>query len=444
MIRLLIISTQKHKELGEFLAARGAFEIVGCYSSLSTNAVDIQNNILKVDKTLYLYQDDGTPDINIRSDMQMLQCMLENNSFFVPGEIVFMTQNTHQGKQAERYFISVMEACGYSDYSVLSIDGQISFSSVYADLLGVSTANDFKNKYTTLWRAERHSDSSFAYSPKNDKNLLLEPFVFDNLKKYEEQSRVVVRTSFNVEFKDGFMPDVASVVNPNLSSLYVTDLINDNNVNIVTGKSKSGVSVWTCALAASSVYKGLSVLIMDYTSNSDIGSTFKQFGKKYTFFPMKEMLHLQTAGSGISVCGIHNDREEKIKMNFLQKIMNSKRSLWDVVLLALDTVLVPSVYPLLQRQINKVLLTTVPRHPDVVELQKFIKIFEKKNIFVILNESLDIPSVSYLTQQEVKDILIFFEPKVVKSYKFTHLDLKGGLYDSILKKQGGGCNGGNS
>ena len=102
MIRLLVISTQQHKELSKFLVARGAFEIAGCYSSLSTNAVDIQNNILKVDKTLYLYQDDkdGTSGINIRSDMQMLQGMLQNNSFFVPGEIVFMTQNTLQGTQA--------------------------------------------------------------------------------------------------------------------------------------------------------------------------------------------------------------------------------------------------------------------------------------------------------------------------------------------------------
>lgn len=435
MIRLLIISTQKHKELGEFLTARGAFEIVGCYNSLSANAVDIQNNILKVDKTLYLYQDDkdGTLDINIRSDMQMLQGMLKNNSFFVPGEIVFMTQNTLQGKQAERYFISVMEACKYSDYSIFSINEQISFSSVYANLLGVSTSNDFKNKYTTLWRAERNSDSSLAYRAKDDKNLLLEPFVFENLKKYEDQKQIVVRTSSNVEFRDSFEPVVATAVNPNLSSLNVTDLINDNNVSMITGKSKSGLSTWTCALAASAAYRGQSVLIMDYTSNSDIGGIFKQFGKEYTFVSMKQMLRIQSAVNGISVCGIRNDREEKIKMNFLQKMLNTKRSLWDAVLLAVDVTLVPSVYTLVQRQLNKILLTVVPRHPDVIELQKFIKVFGKKDIFVILNESLDVPLTAYLTQQEVKDILIFFEPKVVKSYKFTNLDLKGGLYDSLLK-----------
>ncbi len=435
MIRLLVISTQQHKELSKFLVARGAFEIAGCYSSLSTNAVDIQNNILKVDKTLYLYQDDkdGTSGINIRSDMQMLQGMLQNNSFFVPGEIVFMTQNTLQGNQAEKYFISVMEACGYNDYSVLSINGQISFSEVYANLLGVSTTNDFKNKYTTLWRAERNSDSSFAYKAKDDKNLLLEPFVFDNLKKYEDQKQVVVRTSSNIEFKDSFEPGIAAAANPNMGVLPVADLINDNNVSLITGKSKSGLSVWTCALAVSAAYRGNSVLIMDYTSNGDIGVTFKQFGREFSFIQMKQMLRMQEAADGISVCGIRNDREEKVKMNFLQKMINTKRILWDVVLLAVDGLFVKQAYTLVQRQLNKIFLTVIPRHPDVVELQKFIKVFREQDIFVILNESLDVPSVTYLTQQEVKDVLIFFKPKVVKSHKFMNLDLKGGLYDSLLK-----------
>ncbi|MFG6347703.1 MAG: hypothetical protein K1W15_03175, partial [Lachnospiraceae bacterium] len=137
--------------------------------------------------------------------------------------------------------------------------------------------------------------------------------------------------------------------------------------------------------------------------------------------------------TGISVCGIRNDREEKVKMNFLQKMINTKRILWDVVLLAVDGLFVKQAYTLVQRQLNKIFLTVIPRHPDVVELQKFIKVFREQDIFVILNESLDVPSVTYLTQQEVKDVLIFFKPKVVKSHKFMNLDLKGGLYDSLLK-----------
>ena len=89
MIKLLLVSSLRSKELGDFLTERGAFEVDGCYSSLSADVAEIQNQIIKVDKTLYLYQldDEGNSNVNIRADMQVLQGLLDNNTFFNPGEI---------------------------------------------------------------------------------------------------------------------------------------------------------------------------------------------------------------------------------------------------------------------------------------------------------------------------------------------------------------------
>ena len=437
MIRLLVISTSQYKELGKFLANRGTFSIEGCYNSLSSNAVDVQNNILKVDKTLYLYQpEESGMNVNIRADMQILQKMISENAFFVPGEIVFMTQNTEQCKQAERYFVSVMEACKYTNYTIYSEEENLSFTAVYNNLLGVTTASSVRNQYKTLWRAERDSDSSFAYKPQNDSNLILEPFVFGNLKKFEEQKQIAAKTASNAVFKDSGNEMLPEENSPKFGQIDVNNRLLQTSISLISGKSKSGTSVWSCALAVSTKSVGKKVLLLDYTSNSDIGDTLTKFGVPFSFVNMKEMLKNNIfVTEDITVFGTRNDKEERVKYNFLQKLLTKSDLIWDEILIATDNFSLDIIYPIVRRLLNKVLLTTVPRHSDVIEMQKYINVLKEEEVLVILNESLNVGSEQFLTQQQVKELLIVLKPKVVKSHIFTDLNLKGNLYNSILRRE---------
>lgn len=434
MIKLLIISSLRSKELGEFLTQRGTFDVEGCYTSLSADAANIQNQIIKVDKTLYLYQldEDGNSNVNIRSDMQVLQNLLKNNTFFNPGEIIFMTQNTLQCAQAEKYFTTVMTACNYDNYSIKRIEGQLSFSEIYSGLMGISINENFKNTYKPLYRVERNSDSSTAYEQQDDFYLSLEPFNFDQLKSYNDRKTLAAKTSSTIPFKDTPV-DTERFQNPDFTQLKIDDGILRNNINLLTGKSKSGLTTWTIAFAASAASEGKSVLILDFTSNSDVKPMMENSGIKINIVTIKEMLRKTKEGStGISVCSIRNDREERIKLNFLQRYFSIASGQYDVVLLPVEPKYFEQVHTLLREQINKVLFTVVPRRTDVVELQQYIKCIEGEDVMVLMNECVNLTHDSYISQQEVKKLLVFFNPRVVSSCTFKDFNLKGTLYNKIL------------
>lgn len=437
MIKLLIVSSMKSRELGDFLAQRGTFEIADCYDSLSANVMNIQNSIIRVDKMLYLYQldDNGNSNVNIRADMQLLQNMLQNTAFFSPGEIVFMTQNDEQCKQAERYFISVMESCRYEDYSVKKIDEKISFSAVYSSLMGITENLNFRNIYKPLWRAERGSDSSFAYEAQDDSDLLLEPFTFDNLKKFQNQRKLATKTASTFEIRDTAETEIEKFKSPTFGSIDVDPSVVNTNVSILTGKSKTGLSIWTGALAVSACHEGRSVLIIDYTSNKDLMATLQAYSIKFNKLKMQELLKSFAVDKEIYVCKARNEHEENVKLEFIQYYFQKNASQFDEVLIAIDFAFFENVYRTVKGQLNKVLLTTVPKHADVVELQKYVKLLQGEEVVVIMNECIKMESEAFLDQQGVKNLLAFFNPKVVKSFYFKSLQVKGNLYNKILKRE---------
>lgn len=438
MIKLLIVSSLKSKELGEFLAQRGTFEIYKCYDSLSNNVADIQNSIVKVDKMLYLYQldDNGNSNINIRSDMQLLQTMLLNAAFFSPGEIVFMTQDDEQCKQAERYFISVMESCHYKNYSIKKIEEKISFSAVYSSLMGITENASFRNVYKPLWRAERGSDSSFAYEAQDDSDLLLEPFVFDNLKKYQQQKNLAAKTSSTFEVRDSTELGVEKFKSPVFGQIDIDESPIKANVSILTGKSKSGLSIWTSALAVSAKHEGKSVLVIDYTSNKDVMGTLESYSIDFTKLKMQDLLRGFAADKDLFVCKARNEREDDVRLDFVRYYVQRGVTQFDEVLIAVDRYLFNQVYNIVKGQINKILLTVVPKHADVVELQRYVNLLKGEDIVILMNECVKMGQESFLEPQGVKDLLVFFNPKVVQSIQFDSLQVKGNLYNKILRREG--------
>lgn len=443
MIRLLVVSNLRCKELSEFLERRGTFEVAACLQSLALGLADIQNRIIDVDKMLYLYQLDSDDDssINIRSDMEMLSSLLRNGSFFSPGEIVFMIQNSTKPEylQAERYFMSVMETTGYSDYSVKKIDGTISFSAVYDSMMGITVNASFKNSYNVLWRAERNSDSDIAYEAQDDHDLLLEPFTFENVERYFNQKSIVAKTGSSVEFKDGYNYEKNKFSDPDFGKFRVDSILAGPSINIISGKSKSGLSIWACALAASAKFAGKNVFIIDYTSNSDISETFRQFGIQHDNVSMKEFLSgKENSGSLISVCAPHNDREDTVKVNFLQRTLRmfSNKS-YNVVIVAVCIEMFPQVISLTNRKMDNTFLTVIPRHSDVVELQRYANILENCRVSVILNKSLAFDNDNYISPAEVKNILALYNPRIVGSVVFENLNIKDNLFNGLIVKEDG-------
>ena len=432
MIKILIISNVRCKELGSFITQRGAFRVDGCYSSISENVMDIQNKIIEVDKTLYLYQPEESAT-NIRADMQVLQTMLETNSFFKPGEIIFVTRTTPQCKQAEKYFVTVMNSCGYKDYSVKIIEGAISFSVIYDNLIGLSSSTDFKNTYSTLYRKERNVKSSIAYEKQDDSGLILEPFNFESLENYENQKKLVTDATSSITFKDDTDGKVAGFNRPGFGRLDITDAAGGPPVVMLTGKAKSGLSTWTSALAVSSAKAVHGVLVMDYTSNSDVSKHLVDEKISFTECRMKNILERRDNADGISVCTYHNDAEYLVRLNFLKNIFCSAALKQSIVLIPVDYHDFARTYTMLKGEIAKVIFTVTPRHSDVIELLDFVDLIDCADVLAILNKCVQMKGEEIMSQEQVKEALALFNAKVAKNYHFDSINVGTGLYIAMLQ-----------
>ena len=148
---------------------------------------------------------------------------------------------------------------------------------------------------------------------------------------------------------------------------------------------------------------------------------------------MKDLLRKSSAAEvGLEVCSIVNDREEQVKLNFLQRFLNLNGNRYDVILIPVAENNFRQVYSLVQESLNKVFFTVVPRRTDVVELQKYIHCVKESKVMILLDECVSLVHDSYIAQEEVKKILSFFNPKVVSSYVFKDFKLKPTLYNKIL------------
>lgn len=436
MIKLLVISNFKSKELGDFLQKRGTFEIEGAFDSISSHAVDIQNGVLAVDKTLYLYRSseggDSFSNTSIREDMQFLQDMLQTTSFFNPGEIVFMTNDDPQCKQAVRYFMSVMKNCKYEQFSVKTFNSTIAYSDVYNNLLGVTENQNFKNSYSKLYRVERDADSSVAYAKQDDSNLVIEPFDFKTVERYEEQKEVIQSTASMTHYHDESSFTVESLDNPKMHGMSVQDTFSGPELYLLTGKSKSGLSTWASAMASSALSGGKKVLVIDYTDNQEIFSTLETGKIPVVFHHFKEMLlDVKPVTDKVNICSFENDREHSVRMNLIRNLFGNSRLHYDTVLIAASQHDFNTLLTLLQSRINKIFFTTVPRHYDVVELQKYVVGLNDISTVVILNDCMNFMNDQLLTQEQVKDLLLFMNPKVVKSLTFRDLNVGPKLFEAL-------------
>lgn len=431
MDKILVISNVRCSELGKFIEQRGTFKVAGCYNSLSENVVDIQNRIFEVAKTIYLYQpEEGAT--NIRADMQVLQTMIKGNSFFKPGEIVFMTRTSPQCRQAERYFVSVMDECRKQDYSIKRMDGAISFSDVYDNLMGISASDDFKNTYKTYYRAERNSESSVVYEGQDDSDLIIEPYSFANLNDYNKQKELLVNMSSSVLYKDDDVDGIKQYARPNLGQLKVRDVFGCGKVVLMSGKPKSGLSTWAAAISVSSTKDGNSTLVLDFTSNSDVGHHLREAGIDFHDCPMKDILQNRAQPDGLNICTYLNEREFAVRLNFLKNIFSHGILRYDVVLIPVDYRDFERVLKLLGNETDKIFLTVVPRYSDVLELLDYAELVEGMKVVAFMNESIRGSSEGMVGQEEVKEILGVLHAKVVKNCWFTSLNIGTNLSRALL------------
>lgn len=399
----MIVAGTTSNSLKDFMVERGTFEVPFCYESLSRSVQEIKNSIIKVDKFLYLFQ---AETMSIRSDMKVLKELLAESAFFETDEIIFMVgDDDSKSNEAIRYFKSVMDSTGYKNFVVKKSNGVMTYANIYDQLLGVSQGLKFKNRRKNVYRVENANESKRLYNPELTLDMLVEPFNDDNLVNYERAKENAKRTESGKVFVD-HLAKREKFTKPTFGQADLSNLLHGNKVACISGISKSGVTTWSCALAvsASDLYK--SVLVLDYTNNQDVKDTMSLNRIKFTEVFMKDLLKDYDAVRGeVYVCSLSNERESKVKLEFLQNLFSRKDS-FDYVFVVLPLDLLEVTTKIVGDALSKVIVCTTVIANDIRFVNSYLEKLDKEKILVIPNDVIRVMDREILLEgKECKNLL---------------------------------------
>lgn len=430
MIRLIIVAGSNTENLAKFFEKRGTFEIVAAYDSLSKNVSQIQNKVIAADKLLYLFNTAEASDMNIKDDMQVLSTYLKNDIFFKPGEIVFMTDKSDLAKVAVRFFTTAMEDCGKTDYSIKTTSEKLSYVTIYGLLMGTSGSVDFKNTYTTLYKVERNADTSTEYQPKDDRDLVVEPFNMDSVVEYAGRQKVAQKADTGAVYTDEANTQLPKIDAVNFKTLELKEEFQPKLI-FITGDSKSGKSSWAAQLAQSAFYADKSVCLLDMTSRPDILEHLTISGSDVEQSSLAAILAKQSQSHTITVAFPSNIGEQGVAKEFMYLLANKTYFTCDVIIIVCNPVNLRAFRRFFVRDVNEV-LTVNSTFADVANMCEYLDVEDSDaHITIALNDIIPDAVGDFATPESIKDYLPI-EAKVVKTAKFTKIDMKGKLFTALF------------
>ena len=434
MIKLMLVAGSSSKNLAEFLNKRGTFSVTNVYTSLNSCLGELQTQIIRSDKFLYLYNPDNQ-DVNfdIRADMRALGVLLKDSSFFNPGELIFMLKNSEDSVLAMRYFKTIMKDTGYTNYSIKQIDGQLSYEAIYNSIMGVSTVKDFNNVYKDFYKVERNSEADLAYAARDDKNLKIEPFTFDALAEYEDRKETAIKTDSGQIISDNADTNLELRDNPNFAEFSVNNTLVKKKVVLVSGRAKSGKSVWSTVLATSSVSAGRATAIFDYTDNSDMEQHLRMADFIYQVYSLKEAMLLNSVdGASLSLVNVRNKKEDQVKLNFLRHKLTLTDNTFDTIIIVCELDDFEAIYNTIYENVTNVVLTCTALLNDLSLLLHWAEMCKDCDLKIILNECINLLGFNeFCTAEQAR--MVFPEPYVlIKAKNFTKLNFGEKIYKSIV------------
>ncbi len=433
MINVMLIAGDKTEKLSKFLQQKGTFDIEYAYRSLTEEIVSIKDNIVNVDKLVYLLDNQI---LNIRTEMQLLKELLTTEGFFTAREIIFIVTENVDTDKAIKYFKTVMIESDFQNYSINKTKNKVSFADVFDYIIGITHSDNYKNTFKEVYRVERHSDSDVAYIAQDDSDMLIEPFSYDRLKSYEAAKENSRRTESGILHKDidtGI--NVSTAPNVDLGDLQVVDSVKRIETIIVTGERKTGISTWASALAISAIAAGKTVTLIDFTDNFDIADLLED--NNQMFYPVRilEMLHnYKYVENSINLVSTFNEQEQQIRTEFLQHVFTNRNSLAPVCIIAIPEKLFETVQAILVQDISRILYCINPIFHDVIAKQSCLAHYSKlRDFFIVLNDRITLmDSTTIITKEELEGLLPFGLP-IIQSINFDNLNIDASLFKSLME-----------
>ena len=432
MVKLIVIAGSGSQKLADFFENRGTFEIVAVYDNLTNNVNQIQNKVIVSDKLLYLYNDSEEASMNIKSDMQVLGNLLGHDSFFKPGEIVFMTTASQQAKLATKFFVTIMEDCNKTDYSIKTVEDKMSFVAIYNLLMGTTNSSDFKNTYTTLYKVERNTVAEEEYPPQDDRDLLVEPFGLDSVVTYKEKQKAAKKADTGTVYTDNPDTILEQESTVQFDQMKLHAITEDTSYIFVSGLIKSGKSVWGSQLAVSAYKCDNSVCVFDFTRNRDVINFLEKSSVQIEEYSMIQILRKQSKEHELAYVTSSNDEEVKVLPEFMQLFFNQKVIFFDVLVIICEFSDFQNLRRLCISDADMVAVANDTMGDVSVTCDSLPLYDGHTRSTLILNKIAALDDSDHVSALEAREML----PKslrIVKDKKFTTFDSKGQLFAALFR-----------
>lgn len=435
MIRLMIVAGDRSTALADFLS-KGAFDVEYVYNSLSDGEESIRNSIIKVDKLVYVYQPES---MSIREDMSLLMKMLSSDSFFTVSEILFIQKNGAYAQTAASYFSEVMHSYKSKKnqiaYSLKTVDDVLTFQLISDYIIGMTTEEDFKNSVTNIVRYEKNNESTKAYVKRDTRDYKVEPFNFIELSTYATMKDSLVKADQGYKIHEP-EPEVPSVENPVFGSFNTVDLNSIKKFSIVSGKEKSGKSIWSCAFASSVLSMKHSILILDFTNNRDVVRKLSKESIMFHKATLEEIVKNSVPKDAfVSVYTSEDDDKWEMDYAILDILAAKVQDLEiDHVLVVCELDNLEEVFSLTKRHLNKLFICTIPVEEDYKGTERLVLKYEDDSrLYLLLNQSIKLSlGEEYLQPQEYRE-RINDRFRIVAPIDFKNFNVGINICQSILE-----------
>lgn len=431
MIKMMLVAGNNSKSLATFLEQRGTFTLDFIYNDLNGNRDELLRQVIKVDKFVYVYRIDEetkSASMNIRLDMQSLREMLVNNKFFRPEEILFLCGSGKVYNQAKKYFLSVMDECGFNNFVIRTVNGIVSFAAIYDNLIGITLNKDFKNHYRNLYRRNRGDDATMAFEPGDDRDVSVEAFDYSGVKMWEEKKKLATSVEQDIPIEDSDEYRHPNWVNPSFDGILMDDILPPGNLIIVTGAKHGGKSTWGIQLANSATANGQRTAIYDFTRMQRLQGMVSENALPFKTISPFDMMHLKEY-SGDVICSFNFNES---LLPFLSFVLRQRFGVFQVIVAVVDEQELPKFIEVLGSMITILINTVYPNISDVKAVSQAISRYKCKKIVPISFSGIENPEKD-LSADEIKQN--FVTANIIKPYKFVEFN-NAWLFKKLI---GGNC-----
>lgn len=437
MIDLMIVAGSGTSALVKHIEETGTMRVKESYESLAHSFKTIKNDIIEVDKLIYVYQD---PKLDIGKEMMSLLKLLsgeDNVRYMVTiKEIVFFHKKNTGRQDGLKYFKHAMKTSNFENFRFYESEDPFAVLDISDYILNENEKANVRNTYKSVYRHKRNEPVNILYDPENINAEVVEPYTFDNINGYD-QAKEKLGTLNNLEYTDGLDPHAINQTfeNPSLPRIGASNILTNRNIFVHAGLARAGKTVNTAYFVASAVADGKSVTVINLTNSDDLKEYLRTLEIGHDVFNLKDFMLSEKFGENynLNVLDI-SYKNTDIRLEGLRHILsNINKIIDDIVVIECSNDILSNVLECIGFKLNRVFFAIETLEKDIMANFNYINMLSE-NIEVILLLSEICRNSIFSSRMSAKSIKSIFTEnvRVIAPIDYTSAETDGDLYRDLI------------